>query len=305
MISRRLYEGEKDFWRVRRLLIDTTRITPIGFNWEVRRWDGKRFHNPDGELAEDFVTKIRLWEDEDRLVAVVHPEGSGDAQLQVHPDYRHLEEEMIAWAEVNLAADGEGGARTLNLFVNDYDAGRRRLLAERGYAECAWGGVTRHLRLGRQPLATPQIAPGYTLRTTRSRQSLADSQAVADLLNAAFGRTSHTAQEIQVFTRLAPSFRPDLDLVAEAADGTLAAYVGIAYDPDNRLAIFEPVCTHPEHLRRGLARTLMQEGLLRLRALGAQDVIVGTGDMIPANRLYDSIGFTEAYRGHGWEKCTP
>jgi mycothiol synthase len=305
MISARLYRDEKDFWRVRRLLIDTVGITPVGFNWEVRRWDGTRFHNPRGELAPGAGLRIRLWEDGDRLVAAIHPEGQGNAHLQVHPDYRHLEEEMIAWAEANLAADGEDGVRTLNLFVNDYDAGRRRLLAGRGYVECAWGGVTRYLRLGRQSLTTPRIPPGYTLRTARSRQSLADSQAVADLLNAAFGRTWHTAQEIQVFARLAPSYRPDMDLVAEAADGTLAAYVGIAYDPDNRLAIFEPVCTHPDHLRRGLAKTLMQEGLLRLRALGAQGACVGTGDMLPANRLYDAIGFSEAYRGRGWEKRIP
>jgi hypothetical protein len=46
----------------------------------------------------------------------------------------------------------------------------------------------------------------------------------------------------------------------------------------------------------------MQEGLLRLRAIGAIDVMVGTGDMIPANRLYDSLGFTEAYKGHIWQK---
>ena len=46
----------------------------------------------------------------------------------------------------------------------------------------------------------------------------------------------------------------------------------------------------------------MVEGLHRLKALGATDVIVDTGDMIPANRLYDSIGFTEVCRGHTWRK---
>jgi len=31
---------------------------------------------------------------------------------------------------------------------------------------------------------------------------------------------------------------------------------------------------------------------------------VDTGDMTPANRLYDSLGFTEAYRGFAWRKLT-
>ena len=30
---------------------------------------------------------------------------------------------------------------------------------------------------------------------------------------------------------------------------------------------------------------------------------VETGDMVPANRLYESIGFTEAYRGFEWRKA--
>ncbi|MBI3957829.1 MAG: hypothetical protein HY328_03390 [Chloroflexi bacterium] len=41
------YRGDEDFWRVRQLLIDIYSITPTGFNWEVRRWDGTRFHDPD------------------------------------------------------------------------------------------------------------------------------------------------------------------------------------------------------------------------------------------------------------------
>jgi len=51
-----------------------------------------------------------------------------------------------------------------------------------------------------------------------------------------------------------------------------------------------------------LGKALMQEGLLRLKALGAVDVTVETGDMIPANKLYNSIGFTEMYKGFYWRK---
>ena len=93
------------------------------------------------------------------------------------------------------------------------------------------------------------------MRATRPEE-LADCQQIADLLNAAFNRTFHNPWEYQNFARRAPSFRNELDLVAVAPDGTFAAYVGIPYDEANRLGIFEPVCTHPDHLRRGLARAL-------------------------------------------------
>ena len=90
--------------------------------------------------------------------------------------------------------------------------------------------------------------------------------------------------------------------MAVAPDGSFAAYAGIPYDESTRHGIFEPVCTHPDHQRKGLARALMLERLRRLKALGAADVTVETGDMIPANRLYDSLSFTETEKGFVWRK---
>lgn len=295
---------EADFWRVRSLLVETVAITPIDFNWDVRRWDGQRFYNADLAWDPQWAARVQLWETQaGELAGAVHPEGKGDAHLQLHPAYRHLEEELVAWAEAHLAVPTPDGRECqLAIFVYAYDDCRQQLLAERGYEQTPYGGVVRRLPFSQAPaLPPPTIAEGYHIRTTRP-DDLAECQRMADLLNAAFGRTFHNAQEYQNFTRCAPSFVADLDLVAEAPDGSLAAYVGVPYDETNRRGIFEPVCTHPEHRRKGLARALMVEGLRRLAARGAVDVIVGTGDMVPANRLYDAMGFTEVYRGHIWKK---
>ena len=217
---------------------------------------------------------------------------------------------MIAWAEVHMTEprkDGDGrptDGRQIHFFVYEYDVYRQQLLAERGYEKMSYGGVIRRLRLGLPPLAQPQLAEGYTLRVTNPTD-LADCQQIADLLNAAFNRDFHTAVEYQNFTRNAPCFQRELDLVAVAPDGRFAAYAGVPYDEVNRRGIFEPVCTHPNHQRKGLGKALLQEGLRRLRALGAVDVTMETGDMIPANRLYNSLGFTEKYKGFYWRKFFP
>jgi mycothiol synthase len=297
--------GDDDFRSMRDLLVRTVPITPVGFNWDVRRLDGRRFYHADLAANSLLERPVQLWEGQDGgLAGFVLPESRDDAHLQVHPDCRHLEDEMIAWAEENLAAPAEDGKhRQLEVYVYDYDVLRQRLLAARGFEKTDGWGMIRHMRLGGQPLARPVVAEGYVLRTTRPEDP-ADCQQIADLLNAAFGRTFHNAREYRNFTLHAPSFRGDLDLVAEAPGGTFGAYVGIPYDEVNRLGIFEPVCTHPAHRRKGLAQALMQEGLLRLRALGAVEVTVDTGNMVPANRLYEGIGFTEAYRGHAWRKVS-
>ena len=35
---------DEDFWKVRKLLIETYPITPPDFNWDIRRWEGWRFY---------------------------------------------------------------------------------------------------------------------------------------------------------------------------------------------------------------------------------------------------------------------
>lgn len=295
--------NDDDYWRVHRLLLESVSTAPLGFNWDMRRWEGRRFYDDRETGNPNWNQNCRLWETEDgRLIGIVNPDGLGYPHVQIDPDYRHLEAEMLDWAEANLGEPAEGGnGRQLQFFVYDYDAHRQRLLTERGYEKMSYGGVVRRLRFGQQPLAQPDLAEGYMLRTTNPAD-ITDCQKIADLLNAAFRRNFHSAAEYQWFTRNAPSFRRELDLVAVAPNGDFAAYVGIPWDQKNRRGIFEPVCTHPDHQRRGLGKALMQEGLHRLKAWGAVDVTVETGDMIPANALYTSMGFTEIFKAYYWRK---
>ena len=159
------------------------------------------------------------------------------------------------------------------------------------------------LRFDGWPMPAPaSIADGYRMRTTDPATIHRDAPRMAGLLNAAFGRTTHTAAEYERFATGSPSFRHDLNLIAQADDGAFAAHVGVTFDEVNRHGIIEPVCTHPDHGRRGLARALILEGLRRLRELGAVTASVDTGDMEPANALYRAIGFTESYRGHTWRR---
>lgn len=286
---------DEDYERIRCLLLETQADTPVGLNWDIRRLEGKRWYDARVAGDPDWRQNSRLWETaEGFLVGWVHQDGPGYPYIEIHPDYRYLEEEMVVWAEEHLVDNGR-----VQFFVYDYDLHRQRLLAERGYCKMDEGGVIYHMRLGRQPLVEPQLADAYTLRTPNPEYGR-DAQQIADLLNVSFNRTFHNTLEYQQFTWNATCFKPEMDLVAVAADGRFAAYVGIPYDEFNRRGIFEPVCTHPDHRQKGLAKALMQEGLYRLKARGAVRVVVETGDMAPANRLYASLGFTDMYRGHYW-----
>lgn len=302
-ITARALRTEDDWWRVRDFIIATHPLTPTGQNWEHRRWDGHRFHGERPLPMRRFKETVRIWEAAGRIVGVVNPEGGGDVHLQVHPGYRSLEPEMLAWGEEHLAISAPDGSaeKTVVTFAYDYDTVRRRNLEARGWKRSDERSVARRLRLAAvEPPTVPSI-DGYVLRSTSANEPEL-AQRMADILNAGFGRITHTAREYATFMENAPGFAHELNLVAEAPDGTFAAHVGCNFEHRNAVGIYEPVCTHPQHRQAGLARALMIEGLHRFRTLGATDVYVETGEDPAANALYDSVGFAEAYWGSSWRK---
>jgi ribosomal protein S18 acetylase RimI-like enzyme len=270
-------------------------------NWTVRRWDGWHYYNDDETMRShtSIHTRTHVWENgAGELVAAVHPEGAGEAYFEIHPAYRHLEAEMLDWAERHLAVTLEDGRKRLRHQVYEFDDLRHRLLQERGYHRLEWDGFTRY-RLVQLPIAEAPIAAGYSIRTIR--RDPADWQQMANLLNAAFRRDFHHADEYRNFQR-APCYDEQLDLAAIAPDGTIVATVGVSCDDDYSYAEFEPVCTHPDHQRRGLARALMAEGLHRLQRRGVPAAIVSAGSNSTANDLYLAMGFTFADQHTSWEK---
>jgi hypothetical protein len=46
----------------------------------------------------------------------------------------------------------------------------------------------------------------------------------------------------------------------------------------------------------------MIAGLHQLKVLGAREATVETGAMLPANSLYDAVGFSEVYQCFLWRK---
>jgi len=302
-IISRSFRDDRDFWRVRELLIETYPMTSAGFNWEIRRWDGLRFYNDNPGPDRRWKNLVHLWETEDgRLVGAVHPESTGTAHLELHPDFRYLEEPMIKWARGNLAAPlRAGNKKGLEISSPEYDVFRDRLLEKFGFEKTNSREVLRRISLGEMQFPEAPIVAGYTLRTV-DPGNWEDCRHIARLLNKAFNRDFHTAGEFHTFAKNAPCFHPELNLVAVAPGGSFAAFVGISYIEENRYGVFEPVCTHPGHLRKGLARSLMFEGFRRLRKAKASEVWVGTGDQLAANRLYESVGFTEIYRKRIWRK---
>lgn len=139
--------------------------------------------------------------------------------------------------------------------------------------------------------ASPRPVEGFEIRPLRGEQEHA---ARADAARLAFASTlepeAHRARYLE-FMR-SPAYVPEHDIVAVAHDGTIASFA--IYWPDDELSLarFEPVGTHPDFQRRGLARALLHESLARLAAAGIERAQVMTGgENEPAKRTYLATGF--------------
>ena len=264
------------------------------WSWHVARLDYCRWHsfaNCNGQRLEDVTF---LWETGDgELAAVVLPEDPGDVHLQVHPRWRapELEEEMVVLAEARLTVAQPDGRRKLQIWAPSHDVQRQSLLAGRGYVKGDWPEY-QHRRCLDQPIPDVPVAPGYTIRSVGDGLELLERCYASglgfhdgDIKVAVDNRNDPTwYRNIQT----AALYRRDLDIVAVAPDGAIAAFCTIWFDDVTRSAYFEPVATVPAHQRRGLGKAVMTEGLRRLQRMGATTAFVG-GHSVAANALYTSV----------------
>lgn len=295
IISSRAYTKD-DFKACSDLLIESYRSCHNLQNWSIRHWEGQRYHRAD---LETFPEKpIHVWEDKGKIIAFAHSEYLGSAFLQVLPDYQRMEANMLDWAERHLAISN-GDHLNLEAWAYDDDHFREHLLASSGFDQSHFFMVNRR-REDNQDLPEAHLAAGYQIRGMS--RDMSDCVQMANLLNAAFNRSFHSAQEYSNF-QTAPHYRPEYDLVALSPDGTIVANAQLTLVEENGYAEFEPVCTHPEHQRKGLARALIATGLGILRAKGIQTVYVDAASDNPAsNALYEQMGFTQTRRLFLWKK---
>ena len=293
--SVRPYQTEDDFWTMRDFL---RRVYMLNgrrqYSWHVCRLEYARWHtliNIAGLTLADVAT---LWEADGELVAFVMPDGGrGEAHLCVDPTRctPALEEEMLDVAEAQLAERQDDGTRRLFVWSPAHNTTRQTMLAQRGYAKDDWPEHQWQRDLS-GPVPDAPLAPGYTIRALGDGLELLERCYASglgfhegDIRVAVDNRNDPTwYRNIQT----APLYRRDLDLVAVAPDGAIAAFCTIWFDDVTRSAYFEPVATVPAHQRHGLGKALLTEGLRRLQRMGA--LVAGVGGYSPAaNALYRSV----------------
>ena len=168
----------------------------------------------------------------------------------------------------------------------EHDTASIEALRARGYVadESRWFD---HMTRSLDDLPEPRVHDGYALRAVRGEDELL---ARTESHRAAWEPSRVVPASYRAVMRAWP-YRAELDWVAVAPDGTLAANCLCWLDEANRIVELEPVGTHPSHRRRGLAAAVCLAALKAAREAGADTGLVYPVNGLPAATLYESIGF--------------
>lgn len=290
-----------DVMAIRQFLLDSYRIHGYLYNWEPRRWEGLVFHRND---ADRLATRTRIAQtvaivrdDDGAISGVAIDEYPGGYFLQTRQADIATQSELVEWAIQNHMVTSDSGS-WLEIWCAENDRELQELLSHRGFVCTNQHQIRRHQILDPARQEIPTLPPGYSVRGIETDD---DSERMAALLNAAFGRDFHSAQEYLNFLTLAPSSRRELEIVIEAPDGSFAAHAGFTAHAEESFVVVEPVCTHPEHQNLGLARAAMTEGLNRCRSLGIRDAFIEAWYSNPvSNHVYQSMGFGNPMSEYIW-----
>ncbi|MFO0746680.1 MAG: GNAT family N-acetyltransferase [Myxococcota bacterium] len=260
----------RDLWRERGAQVE---CMASDLDWRAGLYLDDPSHDPELVLCEDGARLVGFgWRTKGALVDLV-----------VRTDADLAARALVAW--------GVDHPSPVSVYALAGNATLERALAAAGLAP----GGEDYLTFERPPAPVAAHAPappwpdGYR---AAPMSEVGDVAARAALHRAAFGSPRMTEARYRRLTE-SPGYDAALDMVALDASGALAAFVLGWLDAELGVGELEPVGTHPDHRRKGLARRLVMETLARLAARGAHAAYIGAVASDPVTpALYASLGFT-------------
>jgi GNAT superfamily N-acetyltransferase len=243
---------------------------PVGGVWEaadVQWWS--RLDNPAGRRGQLFWLDARG----EPLAAVILTSFRQSVQCDVLVLPDDPGDAAAIWQAALRRVD-ELGAEDAGFTVRPDDAVGVAELVSAGFEPSAEAGIVASwLEAIRRP-QPPPLAPGYRLLSRAEAAGRPHPLAVRN------------GPEVEQRLWQCSLYRPELDLMAEAPDGTVAGYGLFWADPVTRVGLVEPLRTEDAHERRGIASHVLGAGLDRLAALGCDRLKVSSD-----RSLYLRAGF--------------
>lgn len=259
----------------------------------------------------DQMRDIRLWEaGNGKLIGFSHlwiPESAnpldGYVWFRVHPEMRGqgIESDVLAWAEKRMREIGRERGVTVQLRASSRDSLYDQIAL---FKQSGLEVDRQFFTLGRSLediIDVPVFSDGFSVQA-----NTAQPDDWVNLFNESFiDHWNYHPLTVESHSHWLsdPKYRSDLDLVAIAPDGRLAAFCCCGIDEEfnqhqgRQEGWVNLLGTRRGFRRLGLGRAMLLSGLHQLRKAGMTTVKIGVDAQNPncARQLYESIGFQKLY----------
>jgi GNAT superfamily N-acetyltransferase len=194
---------------------------------------------------------------------------------------------ILAWAKDHVRAISPDGVPPEEFSTGCFASHLPHacMLTELGFTPSQENSLVVNARLLSVPIPDLALPAGVVIRPPEGEHEL-DRRAQ---LHATVWHPSKVTPEGYRITRSAPGYDATLDMVAVMPEGRLCAYCICWPEQATGTCEFEPVGTHPDHRRKGLASAVMYAAMRRAREIGLRTALVYCKEKnLP---FYQSLGF--------------
>ena len=293
-----------DFNRLSRFILQHNQELRTYSTWCIGRFVDWKYGLYDHKMTVPAFCEqnAQLWFDgfQELIGFVIAEDGGAGFAILTKAGCRFFFEEMLQWVVRNWGERGE-----LAIEITEHQTMEIEILGRYGF-ERKSSFFVQQFDLQREPPALFPLDDGFTIVDLAT---IPDYTAQRILRDDAFsGRSPASEEALQrelLFynhSHAGPIYHPQTDLCVMAADGRFVAGCEALIDAWNGEADIERVCTHSSFRRRGFARAVIADCLIRLRDMGLRKAYI-MGYSQAAIDLYGSLGATEAMRAYVYEKA--
>lgn len=300
VIQSHSYQKDIDFTKVMNFLREIFLESKSLFNYLPNRFENDK---------DNYTKGIQIWEEirkENRLqkkdiVGISLPERKYQYFIQVKPKYEFLYSEIITWISEHAEKvnHNDKDTKLLNIVALEENILLEKALIESKYNKANVYGILRVWNTKKEEKAY-SIPEGFSIRSIKGKE---EYQAYAKAIQATFGYGDWFTKIVVEEINSKSFYQKDLDLIVEAPNGDIASFCTFRMDPVLKIIELEPMGTLPKFRKLGLAKSLLQEGLNKIKYFNPPLVYIsGAANNLGANKLYKSIGFEKIGTYYYWKK---
>ncbi len=300
MIKSRKYKNE-DYEQVIKFLQDMYLNKNKYFCWLPQRWEYSEYNCNSLYLErgwDDWKNYIGIWEEAGKIIGVCHKETKYNAFLQINDNYYNLIPELVRFAEKTIK-NSEENKDSVTIFVPETATEVSIYLKSEGYIkQPRSSSINVHNIQGEY---IPKLHSEYELVNAKNVE---DALLRFNALNAGFHPSDSFVDILPRSFEMyesAPTFKKEFEIMTRVINGELSSFSTVWYDSITKTGKLEPVCTKVNHRKKGLAKSMIIQGISLLQEAGATKVYVETSGE-DLRTFYNNIGFETIEEVWPWVK---